>query len=513
MAIDFTPLVRKYFESKSHRTDIWGSATPDLQQQLLRSLLKRASDTEIGHKYNFAEIASLPNPYSVYKERVQPIVYEDIRPLVDRMIKGEENILWHGKCLNYAQSSGTSGGKSKFIPITKDSLNENHYIGGRDAVAHYLRNVTKSKMFAGKGLILGGSFSTNVTDIADHVKIGDLSATLIDKINPLANLVRVPSHDTALLSDWEEKLPHLVQEIRHANVTNLSGVPSWMMTVLRTLLKEERKDKICEIWHNIEVFFHGGISFEPYREEYARLIGKEDMHYLETYNASEGFFAVQNDLMDSSMLLLIDAGLFFEFAPFSTDGDIGNPVGIEDIEKGRVYELIISGTNGLWRYHTGDTIKIESTSPVKITIAGRTGAFINAFGEELMQHNAERAIAVATAATNSSIRNYSVAPIYSEHGNRGCHQWMIEWERKPESTEKFMQILDKTLCDVNSDYDAKRSHTIFLDPPSIINARDGLFDKWLSTSGSGKLGGQRKIPRLCNSRKIMDELIKLNNQQ
>lgn len=503
--IDFTPFVRRRFVKIAERTDSWSSSTDDLQLSVLRSLIKRGGDCEYASRYDLKEILNSSNIYKDYVSRVPIVEYESLRPFVMRMIRGEKNVLWRGGCRDYAQSSGTSGGKSKYIPITSDSLNGNHYRGGEDVVAHYLRMVPESKMFSGKGFILGGSFSNTLGISGGRVHIGDLSATLINRINPLANFVRVPDKKTALLPDWETKLPALVKAALDVDVTNISGVPSWFLTVIRKIMEMKGVDKISDVWPNLEVFFHGGISFEPYRDEYRRITDPLKMHFQETYNASEGFFAVQNDFSDNSMLLIVDKDVFYEFIP--VDGDDKRPRPIWEVEKDMVYELLISSSNGLWRYRLGDTIRVTQTSPVKVRIAGRTKCFINAFGEELMEDNAERAIAMACDICGASILNYTAAPVFAKNGKRGRHQWLIEWEKTPVDLEMFAMKLDEELRKLNSDYDAKRNHTIFLDPPEVISAPSGLFDRWLKSAGTHKLGGQRKVPRLSNKRDMMEQLL------
>lgn len=500
--MDFTPLVRRYFERVARRTDSWGVNGMDVQLAQLRSLLHRTGNCEIGRKYGFYEMSRMSNPYAEFKKRVPLIDYEDIRPDVMRMVKGEKDVLWRGKCLNFAQSSGTSGGKSKYIPITPDSLERCHYKGAADSVAHYLRNNSSSRIFSGKAMILGGSFA-NELDLDDSsIHVGDLSATLICRINPLVNLFRIPDKRTALMSDWKQKLPALVNAAKDQNITNISGVPSWFLTVIKEIVKAKGADRLTDVWSGLEVFFHGGISFEPYREEYKKLCDSAQMHYVENYNASEGFFAVQNDLSDSAMLLTIDNDIFYEFIP-QTD-NIAEAFPIWDVSEGEVYELVVSSSNGLWRYRTGDTVRVCDVAPVKVKVVGRTKCFINAFGEELMEENAERAIAKVCAATGASIVNYTAAPVFAEGKHRGRHQWFIEWHVKPSDIEDFAKQLDDELRSLNSDYDAKRSNTIFLDPPEIVSVPSGVFDRWLNSVGNHKLGGQRKIPRLSNDRRIAD---------
>ncbi|MDE6577159.1 MAG: GH3 auxin-responsive promoter family protein, partial [Muribaculaceae bacterium] len=365
MKFDFTPLVRKRFVRLADRTDRWNISGEEIQRGVLKSLLERGGQTEYGRRYDFQDIARSSNPYERFSSTVTQVGYEELRPLVMRMIRGERDVLWRGRCRDFAQSSGTSGGKSKFIPVTEESLKGNHYPGGADSVAHYLRQVEDSRMFSGKGFILGGSFSNTLGISSKRVHIGDLSATLINRINPVVNLFRVPDKKTALMSDWETKLPALVKAASAEDITNISGVPSWFLTVLRHIMEEKGVDSIHDVWPNLEVFFHGGISFEPYRDEYRRITDSSKMHFLETYNASEGFFAVQNDFSDSAMLLIIDRDVFYEFIPI--EGEDNTPRALWEVEKGMVCEMVITSSNGLWRYRLGDTVRIAETSPVKIT--------------------------------------------------------------------------------------------------------------------------------------------------
>lgn len=504
--MDFTPIFRPWFRRRSRSAHSASASAESAQRAVLESLLRRASAAEFGRSHDFASIASDVDPVESFTSRVGLRQYEDIRDDVMRMVGGEADVLWPGVCRDFAQSSGTSGGRSKYIPITRDSLRSNHYKGASCSVAFYLDCVPDSRIFSGKGFILGGSFASQLCPDDPRVKVGDLSATLINRINPLANLVRIPDKRTALMPDWETKLPALVKASAYADVTNISGVPSWFLTVIKNVLAERNASSLREVWPNLEVFFHGGISFEPYREEYLRLADTPRMHFLETYNASEGFFAAQDDLSDPAMLLILDSDVFYEFLPLG-GGDVVPPW---NVEKDRIYELVISASNGLWRYRLGDTVTVDSVNPLKIRIAGRTRSFINAFGEELMEDNAEKAMAEAAHATGAAILNYTAAPVFATDGNRGRHQWLVEWQTPPDSLEMFSLQLDSSLRRLNSDYDAKRAHTIFLDPPEIISACPGLFDRWLSRAGNHKLGGQRKVPRLSNNRHIMDCLLSMN---
>lgn len=515
--IDLTGLARGRFVRQGARTDCWserGKET-ELQAVVLRKLLRKAAPTVIGRKYGFDELSRLDDKLMIegFRKRVKLSDYEDIRADVMRMVGGEPDVLWPGRCKRFAQSSGTSGGAAKFIPITDDSLKINHFAGASDVVAFYLRENPASCLFSGKALILGGSFSPDLdaSQMGKGVRVGDLSATLIEKINPLVNLMRIPGKNVALMSDWEEKLPRIVDAASRANVTNLSGVPSWFLVLLRRVMAKAGVDNLHDVWPDLEVFFHGGISFAPYREQYKSFTRADKMHFVETYNASEGFFAAQDKLnaMGSDglppMLLLVDRGIYYEFMPVGG----GEVVGIDGVEPGKVYELIISGCNGLWRYRIGDTVMVRSVDPVRITIAGRTKSFINAFGEEVMEHNADAAIARACAATGSSQANYTAAPVWPENGRRGRHQWLIEWIDAPADMEAFAAALDEALQDVNADYRAKRTGGIFMDDPEVVSARRGLFDDWLSANGNKRLGGQRKVPRLSPTRDIMDSLLKM----
>ncbi len=499
--IDFTPLLRSHFLGRLQQHARYIDHADAVQQGELVRLIEKGALTRIGRKYDFSSIRT----YRQFASTLPLYSYENLRPQIMRMINGMKDELWPGHCLNFAQSSGTSDGRSKYIPITRESFRWNHYQGSSDVVSHYLNLNPASRIFSGKAFILGGSFANNL-QLRPGVRVGALSANLIENMNPLANLVRIPSRQVALMEDWTEKLPRLVEASIGQNVTNLSGVPSWFLTVLREVLKKTGKSCIHEVWPGLEVFFHGGIAFDPYRQQYEEICDMDKMHFLDTYNASEGFFAVQSDWDSEAMLLLLDVGVFYEFLPVEeSDSETPEVYPIWEIEKGRTYELIITAANGLWRYRLGDTVTIEQLNPVKITIAGRTRSFINAFGEELMVHNADQAITRACQETGAEVLNYTAAPVYSISGRKGYHQWLIEFAREPSDAARFMQLLDQYLREVNSDYDAKRSGDIFLDAPSLVIAPDGLFDRWLASTG--KLGGQRKVPRLSNNRDIINQML------
>ena len=424
------------------------------------------------------------------------------------MRQGEKDLLWPGVVKWYAKSSGTTNDKSKFIPVSKEGLKDTHYRGGTDAVVWYLRNNPQSRIFDGRALILGGSHAPNYN--LKSSLVGDLSAILIENINPLVNLVRVPRKETALLSDFEIKRDRIAREAIHRNVTNLSGVPSWMLSVLNRVMEISGASVLQEVWPNLEVFFHGGVAFTPYREQYKRLITKSGMHYMETYNASEGFFGLQDDPADPAMSLMLDYGVFYEFIPMDQI-ESPNPevVPLWGVETGRNYAILISTSSGLWRYMIGDTVSFTQKNPYKFVITGRTKFFINAFGEELIVDNAEKGLQAACKATGAQVLEYTAAPVYMDENGKCRHQWVIEFSNAPADLGQFAKILDSTLQQINSDYEAKRYKDITLQPLEIIVGRKGVFNDWLKSKG--KLGGQHKVPRLSNKREHIEEIIALNS--
>ena len=501
--MNLTKVLRPYFIRRLTALDRANADVEATQKRVLRELVGRARNTLWGREHSFRSIAG----YDDFTSRLDVTPYDQLRPLVMRMIAGEKNLLWPGLTLRYAQSSGTSDGKSKYIPVTADSLRLNHYRGSADVVARYLGLYPDSRIFSGRSFILGGSFA-NELNLPTHTRtrVGDLSANLIEAMNPLANLVRIPSKEIALMQDWHTKLPALIEAASRANVTNISGVPSWFLTVLQGILKATGAKEIHEVWPNLEVFFHGGISFLPYRSQYDAIIDPSRMHYLETYNASEGFFAIQDSADSHAMALLIDAGVFYEFIPANNPS--ATPLPAWQVSEGEIYAMVITSCNGLWRYPIGDTVKIESTSPLRITIAGRTKSYINAFGEEVMVHNTDAALARACEECHCRVANYTAAPVFATDGHRGRHQWLIEFTTPPADLDRFAATLDLMLTRENSDYQAKRAGGIFLDPLSVTVAAPGLFDRWLESTG--KLGGQRKVPRLANDRHLIDPMLEMN---
>lgn len=501
--MSITSIARKFLTPRLKELERYATKGVEIQAEMLKYLTQRAKDTEYGRRHIFGSITSYEN----FAANVPLNTYDDLKDCIDRMRHGEPSVLWPGVVKWYAKSSGTTNDKSKFIPVSREGLHNMHYQGGHDAVAIYLGNNPESRMFDGKGLILGGSHSPNY-DVAGSL-VGDLSAILIENINPMVNLARVPKKETALLSDFELKRDRIAHETLHKNVTNLSGVPSWMLSVLTRVMELSGKEHLEEVWPNIEVFFHGGVAFTPYRKQYQQLITSPRMHYMETYNASEGFFGLQSNPVDPALLLMLDYGVFYEFIPMDEFGK-ENPttVPLEGVRTGVNYAMVISTACGLWRYIIGDTVKFTQTNPYKFVITGRTKSFINAFGEELIVDNAEQGLAEACRRTGAEVSEYTAAPVFMNDNAKCRHQWLIEFAKEPENLDEFAQILDKKLQEVNSDYEAKRYKDITLQHLDIVKARRGLFNDWLKSKG--KLGGQHKIPRLSNNRDIMEQMLRLN---
>ncbi len=494
-----TQIARLIFANRLKQIDRFADYGDCIQQQILQMLLQKAQQTKYGKKYQFHDLTS----YQAFAERVPINGYEELKPYIEQMMRGEQNILWNTPIRHFAKSSGTTNDKSKYIPVSNEALHKCHYQGGADCVALYLRQNPDSRFFSGKGVILGGSRAENPFG---NAYCGDLSAILIQNISFLVNHFRIPSKEIALMSEWDTKLEALASVTIGKNITNLSGVPSWFLVLIKHILEKTGKHDLSEVWPNLEVFFHGGISFAPYREQYRSIITKPDMHYVETYNASEGFFAVQNDFTTPGLLLLLNLGIFFEFIPLGENTTRAIPMW--EVEAGKNYELVITTNGGLWRYRLGDTVKVLSTHPLKVVVSGRTKHYINAFGEELMVDNAEQAIARTCAETGAEVLNYTAAPVYMTESARGRHQWLIEFSKLPCPLDQFAHKLDTNLQGLNSDYEAKRFKGIALDCLEIIPAKPGIFDDWLRDRN--KLGGQHKIPRLYNQRDIIEDILKYN---
>jgi hypothetical protein len=473
----------------------------ETQQELLHHLLSRAADTEWGHKYRYSSLAS----FKEYAESVPMQTYEDLIPYIERLRAGEKNLLWPGEVKWFAKSSGTTSTKSKFIPITKESLEETHYRGFKDCMAIYTSLHPDTKLYTGKGLTLGGSHRIN--NFSNDSLYGDLSAILLENSPTVVELIRTPPTKVALIEDFEEKMKKISEITVNLNVTSISGVPSWFLVLLKYILKSTSKYNLYEVWPNLEVFFHGGINFSPYREQYRKLLPGDRMNYMETYNASEGFFGIQDDPSCGDMLLILDSGVFYEFIR-ADELEKGNhrTITIGEVEKGVNYAIIISTNGGLWRYMIGDTIIFTSLYPHKFRISGRTKHFINAFGEEVIIDNAEKALEAACKRTGAHLVEYTAGPVYMTNESKGCHEWVIEFDKQPDDFERFVEILDNTLKSVNSDYEAKRYKDITLTRPLVRIVPKDTFYNWFKEKN--KLGGQNKMPRLSNNREFIESLLK-----
>ncbi|GHV65744.1 hypothetical protein FACS1894199_07260 [Bacteroidia bacterium] len=474
-----------------------------VQQHVLKDLLRAAAKTEVGQKYHFDTILTPEQ----YRERLALVCYEDVKRDIKRTMEGEQNILWPGKIEWFAKSSGTTGDRSKYIPVSPQILKEGQFRGGKDTLAIFNKNYPQGQAFAGKTLALGGSREILQTNV--NCRYGDLSAIMISNAPCWTKLRKTPHSSIMLMSKWEEKIERIIETTLHEDVRCLMGVPSWFMTLINKILEKTGKNNLHEIWPNLELFVHGGVSFTPYREQYKRLLPNSNMKYMETYNASEGFFGIQDEPHDTSLLLMLDYGVYYEFMPV---GELDKPMNeaqtllLEEVKTGIPYALIISTTGGLWRYVLGDTIVFTSTSPYKFKITGRTKLYINAFGEEVIIDNADEALATACQKTGCAVLEYTAAPIFMQNGHRGGHEWMIEFRRPPEDIENFATILDNRLQELNSDYEAKRISS--LERLKVHIARPDLFHDWLKEKG--KLGGQNKVPKLWNDRTHIEQLLELN---
>lgn len=497
-----TSLVKWFNIKRMAQIDLMRKYPFNVQQDVFNQLISSASETSWGKQYKYSEFTDIKD----FQQSVPLQDYDDVKPYIDRLRAGEQNLLWPEDIKWFAKSSGTTNDKSKFIPVSKESLEKCHFRGGKDILAIYTNNFPDSKIFKGKGLTLGGSHK--IDNFSNQSYYGDLSAILIENLPFWTDFIRTPSQEVALLDKWEEKLEKITKETLKENVTSIAGVPSWNMVMIKYILEKTGKSNLLEVWPNLELFIHGGVSFTPYREQFEKLIPSENMNYLETYNASEGFFAIQDSVHEEGMLLMLDYGIFYEFIPLE-EYDKPNPrvLTIDQVEKDKNYVLVISTNSGLWRYVIGDTIKFTSLNPHRIIITGRTKHFINAFGEEIIIDNAEKALGEACKRTNSEISDYTAAPIFMSEEHKGGHQWLIEFSRPPAKPDEFAHILDIALQSANSDYEAKRYKDITLDKPELVVVPKGTFYSWLDHKG--KLGGQNKVPRLSNNRNYVDELLKI----
>ena len=491
-----------FLKKRFHQIELFLKYPNEVQNELLLGLLETAKDTQIGKQYGFNSIKT----YKTYCERVPISSYEDCQGIIERSRQGEQNIFWPTPIKWFAKSSGTTNAKSKFIPVSSESLEDCHYAAGKDLLCMYLNNNEDSQMFTGKSLRLGGSkelYKENGT------VFGDLSAILIDNMPFWAEFSSTPSSKVSLMSDWEHKMQAIVDETINENVTSLTGVPSWMLVLLNNVLETTGKQNLFDIWPNLEVYFHGGVSFTPYVDQYKVILPKADFKYYEIYNASEGFFAIQDQNNSSELLLMLDYGIFYEFIPMDTYGTSKEKViPLSDVEIGTNYAVIITTNAGLWRYKIGDTIRFTSINPYRIKVSGRTKHHINVFGEELIIENAENALKQVCKKTAAEIVDYTAAPVFMKGKENGAHEWLIEFKTPPKDINHFNELLDHTLMSLNSDYEAKRFNNITLNKPKINIARTHLFYDWLKEKD--KLGGQHKVPRLSNTRDYINDLLKLN---
>lgn len=471
----------------------------ETQQETLYKLLAKAATTEWGEKFDYSSITSIKE----YQARFPVQTYEDIIPYVERLRKGANNLLWPGEIKWFAKSSGTTSAKSKFIPMSREALEECHYRAGKDILIIYTMQNPDTRIFSGKSLTLGGSHKIN--QFSNDSLYGDLSAILIENAPFWVEMIRTPKQKIALLEDFEEKLNLITSSSVNENVTNISGVPSWYLVLIKQILAFTGKKNLLDVWPNLEVFFHGGISFTPYREQFKKLIDGDQMNYMETYNASEGFFGIQDDQKSDDMLLMLDYGIFYEFIPVDKINSGSYPVyTIGEVEKEVNYAIIISTNGGLWRYMMGDTVVFTCLDPYRFRISGRTKHYINVFGEEVIIENADKAIQSACKATGAVIAEYTAGPVFMNTSSKGSHEWIIEFEKEPVYINKFIEILDNALQSVNSDYEAKRYKDLNLVLPVVRSVPKGTFNRWLKAKN--KLGGQNKVPRLSNTREYIEDL-------
>lgn len=485
-------------KKRIHDIELFLKYPNEVQDELLMTLIRTAENTSVGKKHDFASVKN----YRTFSERVPVSTYEDLEPMIELTRKGEQNVFWPAPIKWFAKSSGTTNAKSKFIPVSNDALEDCHYKAAKDLLCLYLNNNEESQLFTGKSLRLGGSKQLYEDN---NSFFGDLSAILIDNMPIWAEFSSTPSNKVSLMSEWETKLPAIVKETINENVTSFAGVPSWMLVLMNRALEETGKANLMEIWPNLEVYFHGGVSFEPYRDQYKKILPKADFKYYEIYNASEGFFAIQDSNDSNELLLMLDYGIFYEFIPMDTFGTLNQRViPLSEVQVDKNYAIVITTNSGLWRYMIGDTVRFTSINPYRIKVTGRTKHHINVFGEELMVENTDTAIAKACHITGHEVIDYTVAPVFMNGREKGAHEWIIEFKEPPADAEHFRTVLDETLQTLNSDYEAKRYNNMTLNPLVLNVARPKLFYDWLKEQD--KLGGQHKIPRLSNERHYLEQL-------
>lgn len=489
-----------YMKKRIHQIELFKKYPLDVQDEWLHTLISNAENTEWGKRFDYKSILTAEQ----FKERVPLQNYDTLKPYIERMLQGEQNILWPSEIKWFAKSSGTTSDRSKFIPVSEEALEECHFKGGKDMLSIYCNNRPNAQMFTGKGLVLGGSHQIN--QLCEDIHYGDLSAVLIKNLPVWAEYLRTPNMSIALMDNYEEKIDLMAEATIKENVTSISGVPTWTIVLAKKVLEITGAKDLLEVWPNLEAYFHGAVNFTPYKEQFKELIPSADMYYLETYNASEGFFGIQDETYSDELLLMLDYGIYYEFLPIENVNE-ENPrtLSLDEVELHKNYAIIISTNAGLWRYMIGDTVQFTSLSPFRIKITGRTKHFINAFGEEIIIDNAEKALTKACLITNAKIKDYTACPIYFSGNKAGGHEWIIEFEQQPSDFEQFVDILDQTLREVNSDYDAKRFMDMAIRRPKVHNAPPQTFYRWLKEKG--KLGGQHKVPRLANDRQYVDEIL------
>ncbi len=492
-----------FLKQRIHQIELFLKYPHEVQDELLMYLIRSSEATIIGQQYGFESIKN----YESFCNRVPVSSYEELEPMIERTRKGEQNVFWHEPIKWFAKSSGTTNAKSKFIPVSESALENCHYKGSKDLLCLYLNNNENSEMFLGKSLRLGGSSQIYENN---NTSFGDLSAILIENMPIWAEFSSTPSSKISLMSEWETKLEAIINQTITENVTSFAGVPSWMLVLMNRILEKTGKENLTDVWPNLEVYFHGGVSFDPYREQYQKILPKNNFKYYEIYNASEGFFAIQDLNNSSDLLLMLDYGIFYEFIPMDTFGTPNQKtIRLSEVKLFTNYAIVITTNSGLWRYLIGDTVRFTSLNPYRIRVSGRTKHHINVFGEELMVENSDQAIAKTCHDTNAEVKDYTVAPIFMKNKEKGAHEWIIEFNKKPENIGHFQQLLDENLQALNSDYEAKRYNNMTLNRLQINVARENLFYDWLKDNN--KLGGQHKIPRLSNSRDYLEQLLRSNS--
>lgn len=494
----FTWIMKK----RIHQIELFMKYPHDVQEEWFQNLISTAEATEWGKKFDYKSIYTVAD----YKARVPISDYDDIKGYIDRMIKGEQNILWPSDIKWFAKSSGTTSDRSKFIPVSMEALEECHYQGGKDMLSIYCNNKPDNHMFAGKSVVIGGS--SQINNFSPDSYYGDLSSILIRNLPFWAEFKRTPNIEVTLNPNFEEKIEQIAQITIKEDVTSLAGVPTWNIVMAKRILEITGKNNLLEIWPNLQFYGHGGVSFKPYREQFKKLIPSDNMYYLENYNASEGYFGLQDRSDSDDLLLMLDYGIYYEFLPTENmDDEHPQTLSLDEVEIGKNYALIISTNAGLWRYKIGDTIKFTSLSPYRFQISGRTKQYINTFGEEVIVDNADQALEIACKETNAEIRDYTAGPVYFQGNNAGAHEWIIEFEKVPSNFGHFCEILDRSLREINSDYDAKRYKNMALADPIVHSAPSGIFYNWMKSKG--KLGGQNKVPRLANNREYLEQLLEM----